>query len=540
MTISLPRLLRAVGAMGCIALAAAACANRETDSVETVRSALGTSNVLTRNYDNTRSGANLNEPNLNTANVASLTFGELFTMPVDDEVYAGVLYASSVPIGGVTHNVLYVATVNNTVYAFDADIGGAPLWPPVNFNNGNVPPFHSTVIGSCGGTYVDFDGNIGIVGTPVIDANTLKMYFVTRTVESGTYRQWFRAIDITTGAELGHTLIPTIDARYNNQRAALTLSQGKVYVAWSSQCDQGPYHGRMLAFDANTLLPTSFNFDAGFTKGRAGIWMAGAGPVVDGSGNLFFATGNSDVDASDYSQSIVKIDASLISAIGFRPTAYIRHDDEDFGSAGPITIPGTNWIVMGGKLGGICYIVNMVDLSTLPEWQCVDSSARPSNTHHLHNSMVAWQSPAGINLYDWGENDYGRAWRFNGSGVNTPAVSVTTVIPPVGMPGGMMTLSASGSAAASGILWASMPLSGDANHSTVPGVLRAFNAENLGQELWNSTFNPADNPGNFSKGSIPIAANGKVYLASLSHVVTAYGPRFSPELIMAVTQPPLF
>jgi hypothetical protein len=168
------------------------------------------------------------------------------------------------------------------------------------------------------------------------------------------------------------------------------------------------------------------------------------------------------------------------------------------------------------------------------KWHCVDpDNVRSGLTHHLHNAMVVWNSPAGLNLYTWGENDFGRAWRFNGSTFNRPAVSVTNVLPPVGMPGGMMALSASGSTSGSGVLWVTMPLSGDANQATVPGVFRAFNAENLSQELWNSATFPTDNAMNFTKGSQPLVVNGKVYVPSLSNRVSVYGLTSSTEAEVA-------
>jgi hypothetical protein len=271
------------------------------------------------------------------------------------------------------------------------------------------------------------------------------------------------------------------------------------------------------------------SFDAGATHGKAGIWMAGAGPVVDDSGNLFYATGNSDVDSADFSQSIVKLGPTLSPLASNRPSEYVRHDDEDFGSAGPIAPPGTNFVVMGGKRLGLCYIFDKSTLSQVGSWNCADTTVRPSNTHHLHNAMVAWQGPDYLRVYNWAENDYGRAWRLD-SGGGTGPLSATTVLPGVGMPGGMMTLSANGSTSGSGILWVSMPLNDDANHKDVQSVLRAFNAEDLSQELWNSSIYAADDPKLFSKGSIPVVANGKVYLASLSHTVSVYGLRSPAEL----------
>jgi hypothetical protein len=529
-------LLRTLTVAISIAALVAACADEaNTDDVTSSRSALNSVNVITRNYNNSRTGANLIEGALDTTRVSSSYFRKLFQINLQNqvfggtsyvsEVYAGLLYASAVPIAGGVHNVLYVATVNNTVYAFDADIG-IPLWGPINFNNGFRPPNHANVGGRCG-TYNDFDGNMGIVGTPVIDASTLTMYLVSRTVETSGYVQRLRAIDITTGAErMAAATIGTINPMTNNQRAALALSQGKVYVAWASHCDTTPYTGRVLAFSTSNLAQVAA-FNAAPTVGMSGIWHGGGGPIVDGAGNLFYATGNSDTlpTATDYPMSILKLDPMLNRLGSFRPSRLLNTSDDDLASSGPIVVPGTNLLVMGGKGGGFCYLLNMNTMAEVqPNWQCVDpNNVRSGQSHHLHNAMVAWQSPAGLNLYTWGENDFGRAWRFNGTTFNTPAVSVSNVLPPLGMPGGMMTLSAAASATGTAVLWVSMPLSGDANQNTVPGVVRAFNAEDLTQELWNSSRASGDNPGNFSKGSIPIVANGMVYLASISGIVSAYG-----------------
>jgi hypothetical protein len=290
-----------------------------------------------------------------------------------------------------------------------------------------------------------------------------------------------------------------------------------------------PYHGIVSAFDAATLAQTTTSFDTmpNAPSAQAGIWMAGAAPIVDTSGNLFYATGNSDTSRSiGYYQSIIKLDPTLHVVNFFRPASLLNDmADDDLGSSGPIQIPFTNLLVMGGKGGGTCYIVDMTTLQEFGEWHCVDPDNFSSATHHLHNAMVAWARPDGSSyLYTWGENDYGRAWLFNGT-LNQPASSITGFPAPLGMPGGMMTLSASGSMSGTGVLWVSIPYSGNANNNTVQGVLRAFNAENLSYEIWNSTLDPADDSGMFSKGTIPIVANGKVYLGSLSNGVSVYGLR---------------
>jgi hypothetical protein len=527
------------GLAWCAFVGAASCAVEGADRSEEVREqrqALGAFNVLTRNIDAGRTGANLSETVLTTSNVNASTFGKVFELAVDDQIYAGLLYASNVTIGGASHNVVYAATVNNSLYAFDADTG-APLWQK-NFNNGAAPVFHTQVGQNCG-TYADMSGNIGIVGTPVIDGNSLTMYFVTRTFENGTtFAQRIRAVDITTGNErVAARTIGTIEPQINHQHAALALSQSKVYVAWSSHCDTGAYHGRVLAFNTSDLSQAAA-FDAVPSGSGAGIWMSSAAPIVDASGNLFYATGNgtSSPASNNFGESIVRLGPTLNVADYFMPSNAdaLNGADNDLGSSGPIKVPGTNLLLMGGKGGGTCYLVDMTnmghqvsgDTQIRQKWQCADpDNVRTGQSHHLHNAMVAWQSPAGLNVYSWSENDFGRAWRFNGSTFNTPPVSVSTVLPPLGMPGGMMALSASGSTAGTGVLWVSMPLAGDANQNVVPGVLRAFDAENLGRELWNSTKVIADSAKTMSKGAPPLVANGRVYLASLSNAVTVYGLR---------------
>ncbi|PYX88031.1 MAG: hypothetical protein DMG67_18100, partial [Acidobacteria bacterium] len=249
--------------------------------------------VLTQHNNNQRTGANLNETTLNTSNVNGNQFGLLFKLAVDDQVWASPLYVAALSIGGVTHNVVYVATSNNTVFAFDADRGGTALWSR-NFNNGGRPTDHTEVgTGGFCNPYVDMVGHIGIVGTPVIDSSTNTMYFVARTVEGGGTVQRLHAIDITTGNDRAQVVIQAngFDPVVHNQRPALTLSQGVVYIAWSSYCDFGGYHGFVMGYDASTLQQVHvFNDTPGGSQG--GIWQAGQGASVDSNGDLYWETGN--------------------------------------------------------------------------------------------------------------------------------------------------------------------------------------------------------------------------------------------------------
>jgi hypothetical protein len=444
-------------------------------------------------------------------------------------------------IAGGTHNVIYVATTNNSVYAFDADAFGPPLWFR-NFN-GSGRPLTNADVGPPG-NYRDYIGTIGIVGTPVIDGIKGTLYFVTRTVENGSTVQRLWAIDITTGVDranpqviqasltVGGNLI-VFNPHTQNQRPALALSQGVVYIAWASYSDVTPYYGWVLAYDAVSLAQVGAFNDA-LSGEMGGIWMAGAGPVLDVSGNLYYATGNGTFDGvTAFGESLVKLSPSSLGVLDFfAPSNFnnLNASDLDFGSAGPSMLPGTNLLVQGGKTG-IIYLLNTNNLghevsgdTQVPQFfQAVDTTIRPGATHHIHNATPVWNSPEGLNLYVWGENDFLHIYRFNSSNqkLTTPASFTGSVLPPVGMPGGMLTVSANGSQSGSGVVWASVPRNGDANQFTVPGNLYAFNAETLAL-LW-SSVGVGDDLLSFSKGSAPVVANGKVYVGSISKFVSVYG-----------------
>ena len=509
--------------------------------------AQGQFQVLTRSYDNQRTGANLSETVLNVSNVNPKQFGKLFMLPVDDQIYAGLLYAADVLIGGRKHNVLYAATVNNSVYAFDADTLGPPLWHR-NFN-GAGRPTRNTDVGQACGHYNDFIGNIGIVGTPVIGPNRT-IYFVTRTVEAGNTTQRLRALDIATGLDRPnspqviraavsatgedsiHSLLAfnTVTA---NQRAALAYSDGTVYIAWASFCDTRPYHGWMMSYDAATLAQVGV-FNSTPAHGMAGIWMSGAAPAFDPSGNIYLTTGNGSYDgATEFGESLLKLGKRQLQPLDFFTASNfnsLNESDTDFGTQGPTMLPGTNLLITGGKEGKV-YLLDSANLGSevagdvqIPQVvQAADQSIRPMQAHHLHNAIPVWKGPSGLAMYVWAESDFLRAYRFDPAARKflQPSFASADVLPPMGMPGGMMTISAHGSQSGTGIVWATIQRAGDANQSTVPGILYAFNAENLGL-LWSSTA-PGDDSLNFAKGSPPIVANGKVYAASISNFVSVYG-----------------
>src|SRR5260370_3456405 len=220
--------------------------------------------VLTQHNDNTRSGWNDHETALTTSNVNVRQFGTVFTLLVDDQVYAQPLVVGHVSVGGGDHNVVYIATVNNTLYAYDGD-DGKLYWQRSFTAPGMRPPRNTDIAGApCGGSYQDFSGNIGIVGTPVIDAARETMYFVARSTTCTTFLQHLHAVNIVDGNEIAGS--PTeitatysgngdgsvkgvmpLEAHRQNRRQGLTLLNGIVYVTFSSHCDWVPYHGWILA-----------------------------------------------------------------------------------------------------------------------------------------------------------------------------------------------------------------------------------------------------------------------------------------------------
>src|SRR5437660_5199406 len=272
--------------------------------------------VLTYHNDNARTGQNLTETSLTPQNVNAASFGKLFSVPVDGAVYAQPLYVPNVSIPGQgMRNVVYVATEHDSVYAFDADASGPPLWH-VSFID---PPNSVTTLSPTDVGCPDIPIEIGITGTPVIDSTTGTLYVVARTKENGTFVQRLHALDITTGAEklggpvviratVGGTGIDSVngkipfDAQTQNQRSALLLQDGVVYIAWGSLCDVQPYHGWIMTYNSQELSQTgvwnstpNLSSTPNGTLAGGGIWASGSGPAGDGS-SIFVATGKGACD----------------------------------------------------------------------------------------------------------------------------------------------------------------------------------------------------------------------------------------------------
>jgi hypothetical protein len=471
--------------------------------------ARGQVSVLTQHNDLERTGANLQETVLTPANVNEKQFGMLFKRVVDDQVYGQPLVVANVKIGGGTHDVVYVTTVNNSVYAFDANDAGAatPIWH-VNF--GTPANLHDAKFGC-----LDMNGKMGIIGTPVIDPASGTLYVVALTRVGTGFMQRLHALDLATGADVAHSPVviaaPGFDALMQNQRPALLLSKGTVYVGYASHCDLEPYHGYLMGYDAKTLAQTGV-FNTSPTGMEASIWQSGQAPAVDAAGNIYVVTGNGSWDGKvNFSESFLKLSPGLKLLDWFTPTNHFALDakDTDLNSSGATLIPGTDLVLGGGK-EGVLYLLDRNRLGHLGDEHAVQHFQ--ATVSHLH-SLVYWKSAkSGELLYVWGQRDRARVYKFDGGKLSeTPAMMRPEANE--GHPGAMLSLSANGDK--DGILWAAIHATGDSWHESRPGILHAYDADDIGRELWNSLENPGrDDCGEYSKMAPPTIANGKAYLAS--------------------------
>lgn len=499
---------------------------------------MGQESVLTNRYDNLGTGANLHEHVLNTANVSPARFGKLFSYNVSGSVYAQPLYLPRVELPGRgVHNVVYIATMEDCVYAFDADRVGDALWRrDLTDRAAGITPV--PVADVTGDPNLNIVGHVGILSTPVIDPAAGAIYLVARMKEKKGYSQRLYALDVHTGKDLAPASVIRarveslandalegylyFNAKTNNQRPALTLTNGQILIAWASHEDILPYHGWIMAYDAKTLKQTAvLCVTPGGSEG--GVWQSGRGAVVDSEGNIYYETGNGDWDGTaNFGESLLKLrigDGKFVIADYYTPANYaaLNKQDADFGSTGPMLIPGTDFIVCGDKHGSIT-LLNTKDLGELRG--SVQSFA--VNGGLVLSGPVWWEGPAGSFLYLWNQADVLKKFRFHGTAFDTQPAARGKVASH-GSPGGALTISADGTKAGSGIVWAMLPLNKDADHGNVPGVLRAFNAETI-QELWNSEGNfSRDRLGTLVKFVPPTVVGGKVYVPTYDNLVNVYG-----------------
>lgn len=511
--------------------------------------------VLTANYDNNRTNANLNEWILNTNNVNSTQFGKLYTFPVDGQIYAQPLYvhALNMPDKGPL-NVLYVATMHNSVYAFDADAatGTAPLWQvnlgvsidPASFN---VPGFSP---------YNDILHEIGILGTPTIDREAGTIYVVNETRVDGNMAFFLHALDLATGSEKlnGPVRIEAsvpgtgwggsgdaVDGQLplhpegHLQRPGLLLANGAIYIGFGSHGDYMPWHGWIVAYNATDLQQQIGAFNTTPSTAGSAIWQGGRGLAADADGSVYCATGNGNYDGVfSWGETVLRLTPTLDIADWFTPAQYAAwtDDDQDFGSNGPILVPGTNLLIAGGKAGVVAVVdrTNMGHVMDANSESVQTFQAVPSGQFAIFNTAL-WNRPDGPMLYVWGFNDPLRQFQMQGGAFN-PTPVATNSSARNALPFSGMTVSSNAFVPGTGIFWATTLSS---TPSPAPGALRAFNALNIGEEIWNSDMQAArDALGNFTKFANPTVANGKVYVPTDSAQVAVYGLLSVPGIAAVV------
>jgi hypothetical protein len=495
--------------------------------------------VTTYKNDLSRSGQNLTETSLTLTNVNASSFGLLRILATDGKVDAQPLYLSALSVGGTSHNVAFVATENDTMYAYDADTGTV-LWQKSMLGAGEMPSDER----GCS----QVTPTIGVTATPVIDRSAGAhgaIFVVAMSLDtSQNYHQRLHALDVTTGAELFGgpaeiaAVYPAAGGGSNSfaagdyaERAGLLLLNGVIYTTWTSHCDDSPYTGWVIAYSETTLAQTAvLNVAPNSAGGGPSIWMAGGGPAADSSGSIYLLTANGVFDTTltasgfpsqgDYGNSFLKISTaggglSVADYFAMYNAVAESNADTDLGSGGALLLPDvtdsggtTRHLVVGAGKDGNLYVVNRDSIGKF----------NPTNNSQIWQQLSGalgggiWSTPA----YFDGSVYYGPvggallAFRVSNAmlGGSPSSQSATSF----GYPGTAPAISANGTA--NGIVWA------HENAGSGAAVLHAYAASNLATELYNSSqaANSRDAFGSGNKFITPTIADGKVLVGTTSGV----------------------
>ncbi|MGH8728472.1 MAG: hypothetical protein ACREV9_10005 [Burkholderiales bacterium] len=515
--------------------------------------------VLTSRNNIARTGVNADERVLTPARINAGTFGKLWTLYADGQIVAQPLYVSKLKVDTSTNpnaplvqgifNAVLIATMHNTVYVYDADRERPGP-------HGQNVPLWATWLGKPrpGGGELDMwatnDPEWGILSTPVIDPNKSIVYLVAWHDDGGhdNYHYRLHALRLKDGTHVAPPVVLEghgLSAKLQKQRAGLLLSRGILYIGLGGDGNKG----LLLAYDAKTLTKKA-QWVSTPNGHDGGIWQAGQAPAADNAGNIYLMTGNGTANAhqDNYGQSFVKLrlEGNAINVKDyFTPcnAAHMNSIDFDLGSAGPVLIPGTDLVFGAGKDGRI-YLLSTgkmgkhvapphANVHHCPNPNALqDMHAAKGHPHsHVHGSPVFWEGANGTRIYVWGENDRLRAYPFVNRRV-VPHPKMNQHHLPEGMPGGMLSLSSNGKN--NGILWAVVPLDGDANaFRGVKGLVMALDAQDVSKALWTSAQSGArDRLGLFAKFVPPTIAGGKVFVATYGddEAIKQYGGGARPHI----------
>jgi hypothetical protein len=491
--------------------------------------------IFTYHNDAAQTGQNLKEYALTPSNVGASTFGQLFSCPVDGYVYAEPLYVANLTVAGVKHNVVYLATEHDSVYAFDADSPSCiQLWKNNFLGTGvTTMPWQDT-----GSTPTnDVFPEIGITSTPVIDPATNTVYVVAKTKETvGTgcstgspcYISRLHALNITTGAEKfgGPIVISALNfvSLLHFNRPALLLNNGTVYVGFGSHGDRCNWQGWLFGYNATTLAQTFVWSTSNPTSGcnGAAIWQGGAGPAADVSGNVYVTTGNGSYDGTkNFSESALKISPTGSLLDWFTPfnRATLDANDVDLGSAGILILPDSvgsaahpHLALATGKIA-ILYLLDQTNMgkfnsSTNQDVQEV-IPVPPPNTTQLDGGIYGLPAYWNGNIYTTGQNFPLSQFTISNGAIATPQFAKSTnMFPPRGA-----TPSVSASGSTNGVVWI-LDLAAWASNGNA--ILDAYDATNVSNLLYSSPSSGSSAAGAAVKFTVPTVANGKVYVGGQS------------------------
>ena len=487
-------------------------------------------NVTTWHNDDVRSGVNPNEAVLSPSNVNVTNFGKLFEIPVDGKVVAQPLYLTGVSIPGKgTHNVVYIATEHDSVYACDAD-DGTILWQVTLLNAGETPS-------DVGCEDLELP-EIGVTATPVITNGVL--YVVPMSKDgSGNSFQRLHGLDVLTGAELfggpvdvaatypGTGLETVFNPRQHFDRAGLVLQDGVIYTTWTSICDEEPYSGWIIGYDTSLRQVSVLNLTPNGSQGS--IWASGAAPAVDGNGNMFVLTANGTFDTTldpagfpsrgDFGNCFINVGVGTNGALSvfdyFTPFNTVEESalDLDLGSGGTVLLPdmrdaagNTRHLALGGGKDAHIYIADRDNMGKF----------NPASNANVYQDVVGavsdqiFSTPAYFNgrIYYAVQSEPLKSFQFVNALLDPVplAMGPTTYV----YPGATPTISAQG--LLKGIVWTA--------ENTPTALLHAYDANDVSRELYNSNQAPGgrDEFGVGNKFVVPTVANGKVYVATQSGV----------------------
>ena len=512
--------------------------------------------VLTWRYDNTRQGQNTQEDLLTPSNVNTNTFGKLFSHTVDDRVFAQPLYAGNLTLpGNGTHNVLFIVTENDSVYAFDADTNGGansgPLWQASMLSTA-----HGAAAGATSVPTSDVQSGVttvyqvGITSTPVIDRATNTIFLLAKSKENGNYVQRLHALSILDGSERPNspvTLAASVpgtgngssggtlafSSKWQHNRPALGLFNGSIYMAFGSHEDNGPWHGWVLVYNETTLKQTAAICTSPNGNGDA-IWMSGAGipfDTVTPNGRAFIVTSNGDLTSYppltnnvDYGESILRYDLSnggfaISDAFTTFNQSALTGADLDQGAAGILLLPDQpgphpHLLVQVGKEGRIL----VLNRDGLGGYAGPNAGSNTNVVQDITGALKVdsglWSTPAywNSNVYMWAENDSLKMFPLTNGVLAKKATAQSSATS--AFPGATPVVSSNGTQ--NGIVWAVLS---DQYNSNGPAVLYAFNATNVAQQLYASNQNSSrDTAGPANKFVVPVVTNGKVYVGTAGQV----------------------